>query len=207
MIVLRIKNQSFLQIGGQRGSYDPEKSNHNFTVPDEKLLRKSTDDLLSIILCGITEESFKLLDKNKQYVISIDGRKIATGLSKDDIGDINLWQFQEPSIESHKEHKELNMAILEEFEDMIDNGTPEEKRAKLPEILSMITGYLGDIHQTELGHKRLLMRLFKLSLNNPDNKTNYTFGMNTVKAYVYTISEWTERALQNTRIATAQWLM
>ena len=43
------------------------------------------------------------------------------------------------------------------------------------------------------------MRLFELSLNNPDNKTNYTFGMNAVKAYVYTTSEWTERALQNNK--------
>ena len=62
-----------------------------------------------------------------------------------------------------------------------------------------MTGYLADMRQTELGHKRLLMRLFKLSLNNPDNKTNYTFGMNAVKAYVYTTSEWTERALQNNK--------
>ena len=135
------------------------------------------------------EESFKLLDKIKQYVISIDGKKIATVLSKEDIGDIYLWGFEEPSIESCKEHKELDMAILEEFKDMIDNGTPEEKLAKLPEILSMMTGYVGDIRQTELGHMRLLMRLFKLSLNNPNNKTNYTFGMNAVKAYVYTTSE------------------
>ena len=91
------------------------------------------------------------------------------------------------------------MAILEDFEDMIDNGTPEEKMMKLPEILSVMTGYLTDICQTELGHKRLLRRMFKLSLNNPDNKTNYTFGMNVVKAYMYTTSEWTERALQNNK--------
>ena len=193
------KNQGCLQSGGQRGTYDPDKSNHNFAVPDEKSLRKSTDDLPNVILCGIIEESFKLLDKNKQYVISIDGKKIATGLLKDDIGDINLWGFEEPSIESHKACKELDMAILEEFKDMIDNGTPEEKMAKLPDILSMMTGHLGDIRQTELGHKKLLMRLFKLSLNNPDNKTNYTFGMNTVKAYVYTTSEWMERAPQNNK--------
>ena len=84
------KNQGSLQSGGQRGSYDQEKSNQNFAVPDEKSLRKSTDDLPSVILSGIIEESFKLLDKNKQYAISIDGKKISTGLSKDDIGDINL---------------------------------------------------------------------------------------------------------------------
>ena len=110
-----------------------------------------------------------------------------------------IWGFEEPTIESRKECKELDMAILQGFENMIDNATPEEKMAKLPEILSMMTGYLADICQTELGHKRLIMRLFKLSLNNPDNKTNYTFGMNTVKAYGYTTSEWTERALQNNK--------
>ena len=132
-------------------------------------------------------------------MISKDGKKIATGLLKDDIGDINLWGFEEPSIESCKERKELDMAILEEFEDMIDNGTPEEIMAKLPDILSVMTGYLGDICQAELGHKKLLMRLFKLSLNNPDNKMNYTFGMNAVKAYVYTTSEWMERACQNNK--------
>ena len=125
--------------------------------------------------------------------------KISTGLSKDDIGDINLWGFKEPTIESCKEHKKLDMAILQGFKNMIDNATPEKKMVKLPEILSMMTGYLADIHQTELGHKRLLKRLFKLSLNNPDNKTNYIFGMNVVKAYVYTTSEWTERALQNNK--------
>ena len=84
------KNQGCIQSGGDRGSYDPEKNNHNFAVPDEKSLRKSTDDLPSVILCGIIEESFKLLDKNKQYVISIDGKKIATGLSKDDRGDMGI---------------------------------------------------------------------------------------------------------------------
>ena len=193
------KDQGCLQSGGQRGTYDPDKSNHNFTVPDKKSLRKSTDNLPNVILCGIIEEFFKLLDKNKQYVISIDGKKIATGLLKDDIGDINLWGFKESSIESHKACKELDMAILEEFKDMIDNGTPEEKMAKLPDILSMMTSHLGDIRQTELGNKKLLMRLFKLSLNNPDNKTNYTFGMNTVKAYMYTTSEWMERAPQNNK--------
>ena len=92
------KNQGCMQSGGQRGTYDSDKSNHNFAVPDEKSLRKSTDDLPNVILCGIIEESFKLLDKNKQYVISIDGKKMATGLLKDDIGDINLWGFKEPSI-------------------------------------------------------------------------------------------------------------
>ena len=34
------KNEGCLQSGGERGSYNPEKSNHNFAVPDEKSLRK-----------------------------------------------------------------------------------------------------------------------------------------------------------------------
>ena len=194
------KNQGCVQSGSSVcGLYKPSSSNHNFAVPNENSLGNSSEDLPSIILCGIIEELFQLLDKNKQYVISIDGKKIATGLGKDDIGDINLWGFEEPSIESRKVRKEKDLELVAAFEEVIDTCSFDENIDKLPEILSMLSGYIQDIRKTELGHRNLLQHLFKLSQNNPDNKKNYTFGMTAVKAYVYTTIEWTERALQNNR--------
>ena len=101
------KNQGCVESGSSVcGLYKPSSSNHNFAVPDKKSLRNSSEDLPSIILCRIIEESFQLLDKNKQYVISTDGKKIATGLDKDDVGNINLWGFEEPFIKLRKERKE-----------------------------------------------------------------------------------------------------
>ena len=100
------KSQGSLQSGHTtRGNYNPKESCHNFAVPNENSLRKNAD-MPSVIMCGIIEESFKLLDRNKQYVISIDGKKIATGLVKDDIRDINLWGLKQPSTEERKKRKE-----------------------------------------------------------------------------------------------------
>ena len=59
-----------------------------------------------------------MLDRNKQYVISIDGKKIATGLIKDDVEDINLWGLEQPSIEERKKRKE---GILNEVCEVEDN--------------------------------------------------------------------------------------
>ena len=91
------------------------------------------------------------------------------------------------------------MVLVTAFEEAIDRCSFDENIDELPEILSMLSGYIQDIRKTELGHKNLLQHLFKLLQNNPDNKKNYTFGMTAVKAYVYTTMEWTERALQKNR--------
>ena len=140
------KNQGCVQSASSvHGIYRPSSSNHNFAVPDKKSLRNSSEDLPPIILCGIIEESFQLLDKNKQYVISIDGKKIATGLGKDDIGDINLWGFEELSIELRKETKEKDLELVAVFEEAIDRCSFDENTDKLPEILSMLSGYIQDI--------------------------------------------------------------
>ena len=115
------KNQGCVQSGSSVcGLYKPSSNNHNFAVPNKKSLRNSSEDLPSIILCRIIEESFQLLDINKQYVISIDGKKIATGLAKDDIGNMNLWGFEEPSIELRKERKENDLELVATFKEAID---------------------------------------------------------------------------------------
>ena len=62
----------------------------NFAVPDEKSLSKSCQDLPMEIKCGVITTALKMLDPEKEYLISIDGKKIAWGLGKDDNGDIDL---------------------------------------------------------------------------------------------------------------------
>ena len=39
-----------------------------------------------------------MLDKRKQYVLSVDGKKIAAGLGKPLFGDINLWVHEKPNL-------------------------------------------------------------------------------------------------------------
>ena len=69
---------------------------------------------------------------------------------------------------------------------------------KLPSVLSIVTSYLRDICDTELDHRRLLMRLYTLQENNPDTK-GYALGIKGVKGYIYTLMEWIDLALENNR--------
>ena len=59
----------------KRGSYDLAGSNHNFSVPDVKSLIRNSRDTLNLVFPGILDSAIKMLDKSKQYILSVDGKK------------------------------------------------------------------------------------------------------------------------------------
>ena len=120
-------------------------------------------------------------------------------MAKDDAGDINLWGFEEPSIESHKQNQDKHIALIDKLQTKIVQKVENLEAEHFESLLSMMSTYISEIRNTELGHKRLLQQLFKLSINNPDKKTNYNFGMNAIKAYIYTTNEWIQCSLLNNR--------
>ena len=59
-----------------RGKFNPEDSRINFAVPSEKSLIKSVIDIPGSLHPGIIEEAIQLLDKDKEYILIIDGKKL-----------------------------------------------------------------------------------------------------------------------------------
>ena len=55
--------------------------------------------------------------------------------------------------------------------------------------------YISGIRYTEIGHRTLLKKLENLAINNLDKKKDYTFGMESVKAFVLMTVDWIQRAL------------
>ena len=88
-------------------------------VPSEKSLIKSVIDIPGSLHPGIIEEAIKLLDKDKEYILMIDGKKIAPTLGPNDIGDINLWGLEKPSITERKEKKCNDLSFIETIEKLI----------------------------------------------------------------------------------------
>ena len=80
----------------KKSKYEPSKGNFNFAVPDEKILRKSRTGLSKSVPCGIIEDSIKLLDRDKEYVLSLDGKQTSPGLINETEGDVNLWGHEGP---------------------------------------------------------------------------------------------------------------
>ena len=62
----------------------------------KKTLLKSKTGLPKVIPCGIIEESVKLLDKDKEFVQSLDGKQLILGLLNESEGDVNLRGYEGP---------------------------------------------------------------------------------------------------------------
>ena len=79
-----------------KSKYNPSKGHFNFTLPDEKTLRKSKTGLPKVIKCRIIDEALNLVDKKKQFVLSMDGKQLIPGLINESEGDVNLWGYEGP---------------------------------------------------------------------------------------------------------------
>ena len=84
-----------------KSKYVPNKGHFSFAVPDKKTLLKSKTGLPKVILCSIIEESVQLLDKEKEFVLSLDGKQLIPGLLNKDEGDINLWGYGPPMLKEN----------------------------------------------------------------------------------------------------------
>ena len=74
-LCLRSKNQRALQSkANERELFQSTESHINFAVPDVKSLTKCSDNIPPIIECGIIVKSLELLNKDKEYVLLIDGK-------------------------------------------------------------------------------------------------------------------------------------
>ena len=95
-----------------KSRYEPNKGSFNFAVPDERLLRKSQTGLPKVIKCGIIHESILLLNLEKEFVLSVDGKQTSPGLLNESEGDVNLWIYEgPPSLEENFEHLQENVII------------------------------------------------------------------------------------------------
>ena len=134
-----------------------------------------------------------LLDKTKKYVMSIDGKKIV-GLGKNNTGDINLWGHEYPNLEDAKKKRDADLKFVDEIDENITEGLCDKGLKMLPNLLSKISGYISRIRNMEIGHRKLLTRVKQLHVNNPDKSKDYEFGIDSVKAYIFTTVDWIQWA-------------
>ena len=90
-------------LSGPRGTgeqnFDTSFCNINFAVPSITTLRhvQSNENRLihpgifNSVLDKIQEMNFS---KEKEFILSFDGKSVGTGLKDDSLGDVNLWNFE-----------------------------------------------------------------------------------------------------------------
>ena len=113
-------NKHFRQVNSGRSSkskYDPKTGNFSFAVLDEKTLRKSRTGIPNFVKCGIIDDAVKLVDKKKEFVLSMDDKQLIPGLINDSEGDVNLWGYEGPptlqqNLDRLKRHKDIVLDVV-----------------------------------------------------------------------------------------------
>ena len=118
-------------------------------MPDVKSLVNNCADIPNLIFPGILEGAMKMLDKSKQYVLSVDGKKIAASLGKPLFGNINLWGHEKPNLEEALRQRNEDIEFIKNIEKEINNidasSEVQPKIKFLPALLAKITLYISGI--------------------------------------------------------------
>ena len=181
--------------GQGRDNLNPSTANANFAVPTVHRLRKmpEVNPVPPETKPGIIPSVLEHLSKHpeKDYVIAIDGKKVAQGLS-DKYGDIDLWGYETPPISTCQSRLDHELKLIDEL--TAQEMPPDTPLRELPiqgsqtiltllkEIATTLTLRLKDIRELELRQHFLQCKLIKFQENNPDVKDKYALPISNVKA-------------------------
>ena len=172
-----------------KSKYQPALGNFNFAVPDERILRKSKTFIPKEIKCGIIEDSLSLLDPNKEYIISFDGKQTGLGLRKECEGDVNLWGFEgPPTLEEMNLAKKNSITSIEEIAMYAsDNDSVLNMRKvvhKLKYVVQMLSFRIKALRQAKVRHE-ILKSTFTTSIKkNPSKGSRYQLAFADIEVFI-----------------------
>ena len=89
---------------------------------------------------GIINATFDMLNKEKQHVISVDGKGVTQGLSSNKLGDINLWGLEgPPSLDQAEQHLNYLTQKVQSICNSIDSSLNIDITVKFRSLASDIT--------------------------------------------------------------------
>ena len=171
-----------------RGYYDPRSADINFAVPDNKVLQKGKFATTTPVKPTIFGSVLENMDKGKEYILSFDGKRVARGLGKGSRGDVDLWGYEEPSVDSRNlklcqellEVSKLNAADVEE--------NPSEVGKVLRKVLLINSNRMKEMRISV--HKQQL-KLDRLLNPPPSSKVKQSdFAISHHKTMIYAKQEW-----------------
>ena len=149
-----------------RGKYDPEKSDINFTVPDERHLRSQDRILGRIIQPGIIGASMNMLANHKDIVLMADCKHLAKGLTGDRMGDVNLWGHEKrPTLdEKLQTYRHDYQTVTRQVQSLPDASIPQ-CHLDLWYIMQLITNNISKVREIENTERKRLLNYEKLNPN------------------------------------------
>ena len=132
---------------------DTESCSINFAVPSLKIIKQVDNVTNKIINPGIFHDVLDNIaestsNRNKEFILSFDGKSVGPGLREDTSGDVDLWDFEmEPNLNNARERLETEYQVLSSIFSDVTAKDFESVRNKLCSIIKMITLRIKDIRE------------------------------------------------------------
>ena len=187
---LFLSDKHFSQVNSgesAKSKYVPNKEHFNFAVPDEKTFLKSKMGLPKVIPCGIIEESVQLLDKEKEFVLSLDGKQLIPGLLNENEGDVNLCGYEgPPTLKENLNHLERHKDIILDIvgKASIDDNSLDIFSEDLKLVVHIITKQIRDLRQAKVRQEQLQSRFQKKISANPDIGSRYDVAFSGIDCFI-----------------------
>ena len=155
----------------------------NFAVPSLKTLKQVDTVVNRIIHPGIFHDvldniSLSTCIKNKEFILSFDGKSVGPGLREDTSGDVNLWNFEtEPNLNLARERLEREHEILSSISSNVLSEDFDSLKTKLCSITKMITLRIKDIREIIDKCKKTELKYKKADLENPKYRMKHQYSI------------------------------
>ena len=179
----------------EKGKYDPSVGSFNFAVPNIKTLLRHQKKVNKFVQCGILNGAFDILDNMKQFVLEYDAKRLASGLSPDGYGDINLWGYENPQLEKNRKELEEEIEIIERLSTLEDKYN-ESLFLNLIDLIHNISKRIEKKQYSIQGHKKYLKDLQKMCSGNVKLMKKYNKANQDTKAKLFLLQNWIEDALK-----------
>lgn len=158
-----------------RGNIPAADAQINFAIPSVSVLKKSSSQLPKLIMPGIIPSALNLLSKDKDYVLSVDGKSLSTGLLKDGFGDVDLWGEEVPTLQNFVTRLEHEIELISEL-------SADSSREDLQTVIRAVTMRIKDLRESLLGFEKAKDRVQNLARENPAHADKYNYAMASINA-------------------------
>ena len=178
----------------KKSKYPPKKGSYNFAVPDERTLKKSKTQIPKDVPCGIINQSLEMLDKNKEFILSLDGKQVGPGFKEHGVGDVNLWGFEgPPSLNESLRHFKFEtnniLALADKVQDQDDPTFINPEVVKdFKFVVQSISYHIKRLREAKVRHEILRSSFTKKVTKFPDQGSRYKLAFSDIDAF---IAKWT----------------
>ncbi|CAH1789091.1 unnamed protein product, partial [Owenia fusiformis] len=188
---------TLLSGNSEKGKLDPQTSQINFAVPNDSTLSSFTgfdSNIPKFLKPGIINEAIPMAKPDKTYVLSVDGKKLASGLTESH-GDIDLFGH-----EDGKSLEELQSRIKSEINRAIDVSNQIKNRENqdadgLKEFIKIVSTRIRELRELSL-KQSFALKKFKDKGGEDWKKGPLVFVISSITAHLHEVKNAVKELLE-----------